>query len=162
MPTNDLTRFHFRPATAADADLLLALRNDPVTREQSTQTTEVTRDEHLRWLAASLQNDRRVLLLFCEDDVPVGTLRADRLDDGRLELSWTVTPAARGQGVGTAMLRAAVRRFQAPLVARIKQTNTPSARMAAAIGFSLASVVDGIGTWLRTPDQDSRHVEESS
>ncbi len=88
-----------RPATIQDADLLLEWRNDPETRSASHKTAVVQREEHISWLLKTLDNPSRRLLIAEENEVPVGTVRAD-FSDGVYELSWTVAPDARGYGVG--------------------------------------------------------------
>ena len=52
-----------RPATEADADALLRWRNDPVTRAASRDTGEVGAEQHRAWLAATLADPGRHLLL---------------------------------------------------------------------------------------------------
>jgi len=89
-----------RPATLEDAEMLLKWRNDEATRMGSHSTVEVKLEKHIEWLRATLQNQTRQLYVAEENGVSVGTVRAD-YDNGIYELSWTVSPEARGQGVGT-------------------------------------------------------------
>jgi spore coat polysaccharide biosynthesis predicted glycosyltransferase SpsG/RimJ/RimL family protein N-acetyltransferase len=117
-----------RPAGMPDARLLWEWRNDPVTRAGSRSSTEVSWDDHLRWLAASLARTDRMLLVV-EDPVntaggveAVGTVRWDRerehggehgpergREHGReheWEVSVTVAPERRGQSLARPILRA--------------------------------------------------------
>lgn len=84
-------------ADMADARYLLALRNDPATRENSRRTEEVAADSHLQWLAASLADRARRLYIAYDGFTRVGTGRLDRRH-GEVELSLTVDPAHRGKG----------------------------------------------------------------
>ena len=67
----------FRPAVMADADLLLAWRNDSATRSQSINTDIVERSAHLAWLKSSLSTPNRQLSIAEVEGKPVGTVRAD-------------------------------------------------------------------------------------
>lgn len=139
-----------RAVTLQDADLLLEWRNDPVTRMASQETMEIRMDDHLRWLASSLANEKRVLLIAEENDVPVGTVRADG-DDAGYALSWTVAPSARGRGVGKAMVALFARRFPGPVRAEVKKENRASARIAEFAGMKLEKEENGVLCYKRGP-----------
>lgn len=94
----------YRPATMADADRLLAWRNEPSVREWSRSTAEVDRQEHLHWLRSTLDDRRRTLLLVQSEGEPVGMARFDRAGNGA-EISVTVDRSTRGAGVGAQMIR---------------------------------------------------------
>ena len=125
-----------RAATEEDRDLLLEWRNDARTRMASQHTSEVHKDDHLKWLASSLRDDKRVLMVAEDDDTPVGTVRAD-LKDGVYELSWTVAPGARGRGIGKAMVALFVSQLSGPIQAKVKKDNRPSVRIAEFAGLQL-------------------------
>lgn len=129
--------FRLRPATLQDAELLLAWRNDPQTRRSSHNNAQIELSAHLIWLEAALVNSSRQILIAEAEGVPVGSLRVDRQSDGVSELSWTVAPAARGQGVGRHMLAALLARISGPVRAEIKQGNTASIRIAESVGLTL-------------------------
>lgn len=132
-----------RPAVLEDAELLLAWRNDPVTRSSSRNTWPVTEAEHLAWLRQVLGDPNRRLFIAEENGVPVGTVRADF--DGRAhELSWTVAPEARGRSVGRRMVQLVVGRAGGPLRAQIKASNLASIRIAETAGMHLAGEREGM------------------
>ena len=81
-----------RPAIIADADLLLAWRNDAETRARSHSAAVVGRESHVAWLTATIQSPDRKLFVAMLGGSPVGTVRAD-FDGACHELSWTVAPA---------------------------------------------------------------------
>lgn len=143
-----------RPVTEQDADLLLAWRNDPGTRAASIGTEAVAPDAHRRWLAASLQSDDRVLLVGTDGRGPVGTVRWDRVSPGEWEVSVTVAPERRGEGLARGLLSsgedALCRREDGPvtLLARVKPDNAPSLRLFAAAGYT-ADLPVGDGGLLR-------------
>lgn len=132
-----------RSAGLEDADLLLAWRNDPLTRSSSRNTQPVTQAEHLEWLRRTLGDRNRKLFIAEEDGVPVGTVRADY--DGKVhELSWTVAPHARGRAVGRRMVLAVAQSIDGPLRAQIKVANRASSRIAESAGMHLTGQVEGM------------------
>lgn len=148
-----------RPVTEQDAELLLVWRNDPGTRAASIGTEEVGPDAHRRWLAASLQSDDRLLLVGTDARGPVGTVRWDRVAPDEWEVSLTVAPERRGEGLARGLLSsgedALCRREEAPvtLLARVKPDNVPSLRLFAAAGYTADLPVDegGLLRLLRQP-----------
>jgi RimJ/RimL family protein N-acetyltransferase len=122
-----------RPATFADAKLLLVWRNDPLTRRNSFCASRVKLSEHQEWLRSSLSNPARRIYIAVEEDVPVGTVRGDFSQVG-CELSWAVAPEYRRQGFGRRIVQAAVALFGSPVFARIKEGNLSSEKIARAAG----------------------------
>lgn len=124
----------FRPATLADAALLLAWRNDAKTRKASHSTAPVTPEQHHAWLSASLQNPNRSLLIALHAGQPIGTVRADR-GESETELSWTMAPESRGKGLGKWMVRAFVQSLSGTLRAEVKVGNMASVKIAEFAGL---------------------------
>jgi len=130
-----------RPARETDADLLFAWRNDHATRSASRETAPVTSTAHREWLARTLATDERVLLLVEAGEVPVATVRFDRLEPGAWEVSVTVAPERRGEGLAAGAVQAAQRWLEghvgAPgrLVAVHRDGNEASQRLFASLGY---------------------------
>lgn len=137
-----------RSATMGDAERLFAWRNDEVTRLSSVNTDLVSWDEHVRWLEGSLANPERQLYVVEENAVPVGTVRADISTDG-VELSWTVSPTARGRGIGRVMVALAAEHFSGRrIVARVYQHNVASLKIVRSLGFHQSAEEGDLITWL--------------
>lgn len=85
------------------------------------------------------------------DRVPAGVMRAARTPEG-WELSWTVAPNVRGQGIGSRMLKAFTARLSGRMIAVIHHDNVASARMATAAGFEVAGTApdQNFNVWIRT------------
>src|SRR5918998_1507840 len=94
-----------RPATAADARMLLEWRNDPATRAASFGSDPVAWEDHVAWLGLKLA-DENVRLWIADG---VGAVRAERQPGGVGEVHITVAPEARGQGHAAPLLDAAAR-----------------------------------------------------
>ncbi|WP_261984242.1 UDP-2,4-diacetamido-2,4,6-trideoxy-beta-L-altropyranose hydrolase, partial [Pseudomonas lini] len=92
-----------RQATQDDAQLLFDGRNAEAVRRWSLDTHVIDWQRHQAWLAASLSNPRRLLLIAEADDGPVGVLRYD-LDDARAEVSIYLFESRIGLGWGRALL----------------------------------------------------------
>jgi RimJ/RimL family protein N-acetyltransferase len=129
-------RLRLRAATQEDTDLLLDWRNDVRTRMASQNTTEVRRDDHVKWLAGSLRDENRILMVAEENEIPVGTVRAD-LKNGVYDVSWTVAPGARGRGVGKAMVALFLSQLPGVVRADVKKDNHASACIAESAGMQL-------------------------
>jgi RimJ/RimL family protein N-acetyltransferase len=132
-----------RPATIDDADMLLEWRNDPETRKASHNTDHVQRDDHISWLSRTLGNPNRRLYVAEENGSPIGTVRAD-LADGVWELSWTVSPKARGRGVAKRMVAVLATKISEPIRAEVKTGNIASARIAEHAGMAFERETDGV------------------
>lgn len=137
------SRLLLRPATAADADLLLEWRNDPTTRAASFSSAEVPRADHIRWLERKLVDPDCALLIVEEGGEPVGQVRLERHGE-TAEVHIALAPEARGRSVGRRALRAAVAEAPALLGvrrvrARVKRENEGSRSAFAAAGFRVAA-----------------------
>ncbi len=139
-----IDQIRLRPATMTDAYVLLAWRNDVETRQASHNMDEVSLENHLAWLKSSFSKPEKRRLWVAElNGVSVGTCRADKRDDA-WELSWTVAPEARGQGVAFKMLSALIEDFREPLEAQVKVGNIPSIKVAERLGFVLEKEHGGV------------------
>ena len=119
-----------RPATMADADLLLAWRNDPLTRKWSRNTNVVELEPHHLWLASVLHSATQQLYIALNaHGEPVGNGRLDFYED-MVEINVTVAPEHRGKGNGSAIVRAlhalAIEHGRSDLRALVKPANLPS------------------------------------
>ena len=133
-----------------DADLLLEWRNDPSTRAASHSVEVVEREDHIKWLASSLDNPNRRLRIVEEDETPVGTVRAD-LAGGVYELSWTVAPHARGRGIGKQTVALFASELRDPIRAEVKEGNAASAAIAEFAGMKLQRSEGGVLHYHRGP-----------
>jgi UDP-2,4-diacetamido-2,4,6-trideoxy-beta-L-altropyranose hydrolase len=127
----------FRPATLADGENLLAWRNDPAIRAVSLDPREIDPDAHSTWLARSIRNPNRTLLVAEHGGAPVGVVRFD-LDGAEAMISVYRAPGVAGRyrliEQATAWLRRehpAVGR----IVAEVLPTNTASLAAFRAAGY---------------------------
>lgn len=132
-----------RKATLNDAKMLFDWRNDPITRNNSIHSEEISWKQHLDRLSKSIQSTSRFLFIAeNECGTSVGTCRIDIEKDANSDdfylLSWTIAPEYRHQGIGTKMVQKLLQQQQLvgkPLKAHIKKDNVASCKLAKSCGF---------------------------
>jgi RimJ/RimL family protein N-acetyltransferase len=133
---------HLRPATFDDAKILFIWRNNEETRKHSLHDKEVSWENHLAWLKESLSSSNRTLYLAEKKGKLLGTIRADKKEEG-IELSWTVAPEARGHGYGKTMVLQFVREVfpHEKIIATVEENHVASKKIAEALGLHPAELV---------------------
>lgn len=142
-----------RPATEADAALLLSWRNDPETRRWSRSPDPIAVAEHQLWLSRTLASPDHRLFVAEHDGRPVGTVRFDRAG-AAWEVNITVAPSARGRRLAAPMLLAAERAL-GPEVIRANVHHANAASRAVFLGAGYHLTTDGEWQWLtKSPSQE--------
>ena len=93
-----------RKSTYNDWKILLDWRNDPITRENSFETGEVSEQTHKLWFNDSLLNPYREIYILENNNIPIGSIRSDNVSTNQYVLSWSITSNQRGNGYGTKIL----------------------------------------------------------
>lgn len=124
-----------RQVNFSDWLVLLRWRNDPLTRDNSFSSEEISETSHKEWLLRSLDNPDRKLYIL-EDKFPVATIRSDFIDN-KYFLSWNVAPEHRGHGYGFKLLDLYLCTKSGEFIAEIKPTNIASIKMVEKNGFHL-------------------------
>ncbi|RAU22886.1 UDP-2,4-diacetamido-2,4,6-trideoxy-beta-L-altropyranose hydrolase [Paramagnetospirillum kuznetsovii] len=145
----DLMSLDLRRAGPEDGEVLLAWRNDPVTRANSLETAEVERDHHFAWLDRVLADRERILMIGEYGGERIGMVRFDTCRDKEWRVSVSVAPEARGKGAGQALLTMAVSTLlrqvgPVDLIAEIREANPASRKIFVACGFVQADRADEI------------------
>lgn len=138
-----MDELHLRPATLEDSEILHTWRNDPAVRQASHDQSEIELQAHQIWLRESLANPERKIFIAEMGGIPVGTVRSD-FKDGAYELSWTVAPEVREQGIGKRMVAMLASQIEGPIRAEVRIGNVASVRIAEHVGMTLEGVEDGI------------------
>jgi UDP-2,4-diacetamido-2,4,6-trideoxy-beta-L-altropyranose hydrolase len=130
-----------RLAERGDAGLLHAWRNHPTVRAVSANTGVIAFDDHQRWLHGVLKSLDCWLFVAWVGELPVGSIRFNRLDSERLGVSLYLDPELLGLGLGTRLLLAGERQMQArfraslEVDARVVAGNAASKRLFEASGY---------------------------
>jgi len=140
-----------RLAAQGDRALLFEWANDPVTRANSFTPDPVPWETHCSWLAGVLRDPhRRLYLVLGPGDEPVGQVRFDRRGEHEAEISMSLAPTRRGQGLAARVIRLATDRakedagFQT-VHAFIKPANEVSRRAFARAGYVDCGLVERMG-----------------
>ena len=130
-----------RPATMADARIMLRWQCDPRTRRYARNPAPPAAEEHQRWLADRLADPGCLFNLILHGDAPAGVLRLDRIDgdqdlDNTYEVSILVAPDRHRLGIGRAALHL-VRQLlpEAELRAEVLPGNVASDALFRSAGF---------------------------
>jgi ribosomal protein S18 acetylase RimI-like enzyme len=123
-----------RKATADDSRDLWMWRNDEQTRRGSRATDFVAWANHDAWYREKLKDCDTQILVALEAGVRIGLIRFDRIEMDRFRANITVAAAARGRGVGRAILRLGCDRLiqdyaGATIVAEVRTENIASRRI---------------------------------
>lgn len=124
-----------RPASAADENWLLQLQSQPEARRYSNDPSPPTPAAHREWMARTLADPSRLLLIAQLEGVPAGMLRLDRQAEGE-RVNIAVDSRYHRRGVGAAILAlAALMRPGSALDAEILPGNAASQALFAAAGY---------------------------
>ena len=74
--------FNLREITKSDWKILLDWRNDKITRQNSFNTELVSINDHKEYINHTITNPNRKLFIFEYNEIPVGTIREDKLEGG--------------------------------------------------------------------------------
>jgi RimJ/RimL family protein N-acetyltransferase len=124
-----------RKAIFDDWKILLDWRNDPITRENSFETGEVSEQTHKLWFNDSLLNPYREIYILEDNSTPVGSIRSDNVSTNQYILSWSIAPTQRGKGYGTKILEMLLQDRKGKFIAEIKPENIASIKMVQKNGF---------------------------
>jgi UDP-2,4-diacetamido-2,4,6-trideoxy-beta-L-altropyranose hydrolase len=93
-----------RLAESTDAYVLWQWANDPITRRQSLNSEAIAWEQHQTWYAERLRSADTKFWLMEIAHLPVGQIRYDRTSADAAQISFSIAPAFRGQGLGTLFL----------------------------------------------------------
>jgi hypothetical protein len=82
-------KFNLREITKSDWEILLEWRNDKITRQNSFNTELVSINDHKKYINHTITNPNRRLFILEYNEIPVGTIREDKLEGG-VSLSYLI------------------------------------------------------------------------
>ena len=144
-------RVSVRKANDSDSKDIFDWRNDELTRRMSHTNDLIDWQTHSGWLAASLANKNR-LLVMCEDESTNEKIAIVRFDveNERAVISINLSPAMRGKGKAKGCLRDAIFFFNQLfsnvrfIDAEVKSINVPSQHSFTGAGFRLVKESDDV------------------
>ena len=129
--------FNLREVTQSDWKVLLEWRNEKITRQNSFNSDLVSLSEHKEYIKNTIANPNRKLFVLEYNDIPVGTIREDRLENDELELSYTISPMYRGKKIGQIMMSLYLIDTEWSFLCEVKEENISSIKMIEKLGFKL-------------------------
>ena len=127
-----------RAAVPADRRIVFEWAIAPLTRAMSFNTAPILWEDHCRWFDAKLDDPATRLLILEHDGRAAGQARFD-LADERATISVALAPGARGRGLSTPAIIAALAALPMSVTgcdAFIKPDNTRSIRAFERAGFT--------------------------
>ena len=132
---------NLREVTKSDWKVLLEWRNDKITRQNSFNSDLVSVSEHKEYIKNTIANPNRTLFILEYNEIPVGTIREDRLGgEDEFELSYTISPMYRGKKIGQIMMSLYLIERKGSFLCEVKEENVPSIKMIEKLGFKLFNV----------------------
>ena len=129
--------FKLRKVTKSDWKVLLEWRNDKITRQNSFNSELISINTHKEFINDSLINTDRNLFILEYNEIPVGTIREEKLDKDEFELSYTISPMYRGKNIGKIMMSLYLIERKGSFLCEVKEENVPSIKMIEKLGFKL-------------------------
>ena len=129
--------FKLRKVTKSDWKVLLEWRNDKITRQNSFNSELISINTHKEYIKNTLINTDRNLFILEYNEIPVGTIREDRLDKDEFELSYTISPMYRGKKIGQIMISLYLIERKGYFLCEVKEENFHSIKMIEKLGFKL-------------------------
>lgn len=99
-------RITIRKAVAEDSGFMHAWRNHPVVRAASGSPAPIPADDHERWLARTLADPQKALLIGAVGSSPAGIVRFD-IGERAAEVSIYLDPGQEASGLGHELLAGA-------------------------------------------------------
>ena len=129
--------FNLREVKKSDWKVLIEWRNDKITRQNFFSFDLVSVSEHKEYIKNMITNPNRKLFILEYNEIPVGTIREDRLDQDEFELSYTIGPMYRGKKIGQILMSLYLIERKGSFLCEVKEENIPSIKMIEKLGFKL-------------------------
>ena len=121
--------FNYRKVLQVDEKLIFQWANDPLTRFSSINSEEILWEDHQRWFQKKLLDPSVQMYVFQYGQTPVGQVRLEPRNQGLL-ISFVVSPAHRGQGIGFRMISEITHIFSSEIfIADVLKQNQASHRI---------------------------------
>ena len=129
--------FNLREVVKSDWKVLLEWRNDKITRQNSFNSELISINKHKEYIRNTITNPNRTLFILECNEIPVGTIREDRLEKDEFELSYTISPMHRGKKIGHIMISLYLIERKVSFLCEVKEENDSSIKMIEKLGFKI-------------------------
>ena len=147
--------FNLREVKKSDWKVLLEWRNDKITSQNSFNSDLVSVSEHKEYINNAITYPNRTLFILEYNEIPVGTIKEDRLEKDELELSYTISPMYRGKKIGQIMMSLYLIERKGSFLCEVKEENVPSIKMIEKLGFKFFKTEKGVNFYKLNQGQQS-------
>ena len=140
-------KFVLREIKLNDSKVLLNWRNDELTRNNSKNSDYVEINEHEKFIKEILTCQTRTQYILEYNNIPVGTIREDCMDENNFELSYTINPDYRGKKIGQVLMQIYLIDRKGQFFCDVKNSNIPSIKMIEKLGFKLFNQTKNVNTY---------------
>ena len=135
---NPIRLLKVRRCATKDMKLLYNWSNDKLVRSQSFNSNKITIEEHEKWFADKMKNEKSLILINEFENKPVGLVRFE-LESSNSLIGILIDKSCRGKGLSSIMLIKSTEEyfasFSKPILAYIKEGNTTSLKAFKRAGF---------------------------
>ncbi len=136
-------RYILRQVEYTDCDLVFKWANDEVVRNNSFNSNIIKYEDHIKWFNEKLKSDDSVMYIFEVNDINVGIMRLDRLDDKSLLINYGIAKEHRGKGYATYLLQMIKAKYNKNLlIGKVKPTNMASIKAFIKAGYIMKDELD--------------------
>ena len=128
---------NLREITQSDWKVLLEWRNNKNTRQNSFNSDLISESEHKEFIKNTITNTNRTQFILEYNEIPVGSIREDKLGKDEFELSYTISPMYRGKKIGQIMMSLYLIERKGSFLCEVKEENISSIKMIEKLGFKL-------------------------
>ena len=147
--------FNLREITQSDWKVLLEWRNDKITRQYSFNSDLISVSEHKEFIKNTITNPNRTQFLLEYNEIPVGTIREEKLGKDKFELSYTISPVYRGKKIGQIMMSLYLIELKGSFLCEVTEENVPSIKMIEKLGFKFIKNEKGVNFYKLNQGQQS-------
>lgn len=121
---------YLRPARESDKDILFKWANDPLTRENSFNSTPIEYSNHCAWFERMMHNDSVLMYVLVLNGGLAGNVRLN-IEEENAEIGYSIAPTHRGKGLANKIIDLITKETIAnplinKLIAQVKESSIPS------------------------------------
>ncbi|MBL8995014.1 MAG: UDP-2,4-diacetamido-2,4,6-trideoxy-beta-L-altropyranose hydrolase [Spirochaetia bacterium] len=140
-----------RPVEKDDSRLLFDWANDPETRQNAFQSSQIPWVDHEHWFQSNLGSNKTRIFIALIENTPIGQIRFDLRENKGWEIDFSISSPWRGRGLGSQVLKLGaevmtqITRAQR-LFGVVKSNNQASSKAFLSAGFESSDLISGTGT----------------
>ena len=137
----DNNKYVLRELEEQDKDILFEWANDKKVRENAFSQTPISYEEHTRWFNNVINDNKILVYVLLENNIPVGQCRLNIDDKGLAEVDYSIATSHRGSGLGKLLISLVISEVKTnhreikALIGKVKPGNEVSSKCFISNGF---------------------------